>query len=129
MESEIITLYVHTQTIDDKNVDASSNFDQPKDISNENYTVDVNVGDTVVWDGTSLDSELDEVVITQIIYTGDYNIFGKQNMKGEGNGEVTATVENTTKGEMEIYTICFDVYNSGKIRGSYSIDPKLQVNP
>ena len=129
MAKVIITLYVNTQTIDEKNIDANCNFKQPEGISNEDYTVYVNIGDTIIWEGISLDTINDAVVITQVIYTGDYNIFGKQSLKGGGNGQVTAVVENETNGEMEIYTICFDVYNSNKIRGSYSVDPKLQVNP
>lgn len=129
MEKVNTILYVNTQTIDDKNVDASCTFKQPRGISNEDYTVFVNVDDTILWEGISLDSDNDIVAVTQILYTGDFNIFGKQNMKGNGEGIVSAIVENDTKDEMEIYTICFDVYNSGKLRGSYTIDPKLQVNP
>ncbi len=123
-----ITLYVNTESIDEKNIDEKSTFKQAKDVSNEDYTVNLAVGETVIWEGVSLDSTNDIVTITNIDCTGGYNIFGSKGIKGNPKGQFVGVVENDTNGEGETYSIFFEVFNGDKSRGIYSIDPKLQVN-
>ena len=123
-----ITLYVNTQSIDEKNIDEKCNFKQPKGVTNEEYTVALAVGDTVIWEGVSLDSKEDLVTITNIDCTGGSNIFGGKGIKGNGEGQFVGVVENDTNGEGETYSLYFEVFNGVKSRGIYSIDPKLQVN-
>lgn len=123
-----IKLYVNTQSIDEKSIDEKCNFNQPIGVSNEDYTVNLGVGDTVIWEGVSLDSTDDLVTITDVQFTGGSDIFGGKGIKGNGEGQFVGVVENDTFGDGETYSLFFEVFNGDKSRGIYSIDPKLQVN-
>jgi len=128
-----VTLSVNTGSIENPNVDAYCTFGQGNGVSNENYTTVANVGDTITWQGVSSSSPSTDVVnITSINYTGGQNIFD-QNVIGGNNGnpeKVIATIANNTQNEEEEYTINFTVYNGTNRRnGSFSIDPKIIVNP
>lgn len=128
-----VTLSVNTGSIVNPNVDDFCTFGQGNGVSNENYTTRANVGDTISWQGVSSSSPATDVVnITSINYSGGQNIFDQNVINGNnGNPEkVIATVASNTQNEEEEYTINFTVFNGSTRRnGSFSIDPKIIVNP
>ena len=76
-ETHIITLYVDTASIKNGNTDATCNFGQDQEISNIEYTVQVNKGDIIMWRGVSTSSAEDSVQITSINYRGGARVFNK----------------------------------------------------
>ena len=130
-ETVVITLNVNTGQIDNKNLASTCNFGQDDGISNEDYTVVVNVGDNIVWEGVSTSSEDDIVNITMIKYVGGKNIFGKD-LGPDGNDpkqKVRGKVLSSTDGNAYKYDISFTVINNGvKRNGTFHIDPKIQTH-
>ena len=127
----IVTLNVDTGLIDKDNTSASCNFGQEESITNEEFTIVVNVGDTVTWRGVSSNSpETDVVNITKIKYVKGKNIFGKDlDTKDKGKHQkVSAKVLSSTAVEGAYkYDISFTVINNGvKRNGTFHIDPKIQ---
>lgn len=130
--NKIVTLYVDTGSIDKQDVNASCNFGQPEDISNEDFTIVVNVGDTVTWQGVSTSSPSTDVVdISAINHEGGKNVFGQNVLQGNGQSpeKVIGTVINRTEGNDYKYKISFKVSNNGaKRNGTFHIDPKMQAH-
>lgn len=127
----IVTLNVDTGQIDKKDASASCNFGQEEGISNEEYTIVVNVGDVITWVGISSSSpETDVVDITKIKYVKGKNIFGKDlDTKDTGKQKkISAKVLASTAVEgIYKYDISFTVTNNGaKRNGTFHIDPKIQ---
>ena len=127
-----IVLRVDTGNIQNPNVNDFCNFGQPEDISNEDFTTDANVGDTIVWRGISTTNPADQVLIESINHEGDKggrDIFGRNVLPGE-NGIVQGVILNSTEEGLPYkYKITFRVLNSGNPRqGVYNIDPKIRVN-
>ncbi len=130
-----ITLNVDTGEITKHEVNQYCNFGQEEGISNEDYTITVNIGDTIIWQGVSTDApETDTVNITSINHHGGKNIFGVNVLNGNGEEPelVVGKVLYSTVGEGEKtykYTIKFKVLNNGRKRnGTFQIDPKIKVN-
>jgi len=130
-----ITLNVETGKIVKQDVNHYCNFGQEVDISNEDFSITVDIGDTIVWQGVSLDSPSTDVVnITSINYHGGTNIFGVNTLKGNGESPemVVGEALYSTLGEgkkIYKYVIKFTVYNNGvKRNGTFQIDPKIEVN-
>ncbi|MBL7849581.1 MAG: hypothetical protein JNN04_01675 [Cyclobacteriaceae bacterium] len=129
----VITLNVDTSTIDKKDVNASCNFGQEEGVPNEEFTVSANIGDTITWQGISVNApETDVVNIVSINYEGGKNIFG-QNILSSNRTEprrVTGKVQSATpEGQDYKYKISFTVSNNGRQRnGTFHIDPKIQVH-
>lgn len=131
--SVVITLYVNTAQIDNRNVNASCNFGQNPSISNEEFTTLANLGDSVTWQGVSANAPSTDIVnIVSINHEGGKNIFDKNILKGNGQSpeKVTDTVRtSTTGGEKYKYKISFTVLNNGTRRnGTFNIDPKIEVH-
>jgi len=127
----VITLNVNTSDIQNPNLNDYCNFGQEEGISNEDYTIVANVGDTIIWRGVSISSENDEVQIVSINHQGDQggrDIFGQNRLQGE-NGEVRAVIQASTEdGEDYKYMLSFRVLNNGEPRGGvFNIDPKIRV--
>ena len=131
-ENVVITLYVNTAQIDSRNVNASCNFGQEAGISNEEFTTDVNLGDSVTWQGVSANAPSTDVVnIVSINHEGGKNVFDENVLKSSGTPEkVTAIAkQRTAGGEKFKYKISFTVTNNGSKRnGMFHIDPKLDVH-
>ncbi len=131
-EPTVVTLYVNTADIKTPNESAYCNFGQGDDVTNENYTIVVNVGETVVWQGVSSDApETDIVQITSINYQGGKNVFGSNNLKDtrDNPGKVSGKVLYATNGNNYKYQISFTVTNNGvKKKGTFHIDPKIEVH-
>jgi len=132
-ENIIITLRVDTGQIDKKNASASCNFGQAEGISNEEFTIEVNVGDVITWEGISSSSpDTDVVDITKIKYVKGKNIFGKDLDTADGgkHKKVSAQVLASTAVEGDYkYDISFTVTNNGaKRNGTFHIDPVIRVH-
>ncbi len=125
-----ITLHVDTGNIDNKNTATTCDFGQDEGISNEDFTVAVNVGDIITWEGVSSSSPSTDVVeITKIKYVKGKNIFGKD--LGPGNNrKITGKALSSTATEGDYkYDISFTVTNNGaKRNGTFHIDPVIQVH-
>ena len=95
----VITLEVNTADIENPNVNDFCGFlGQDPDVSNEDYTIEANVGDVIIWRGVSTSSPEDRVEIRTINHEGSNggrDIFGSNTIRGE-DGEVRATILNTT---------------------------------
>ncbi len=129
----VVTLYVNTAEIDKQDVNASCDFGQDSSISNEEFTIDVNVGDTVTWQGVSSNAPSTDVVnIVSINHEGGKNVFDKNILKSNGQSpeRVSATVKSRTDDGREYkYKISFTVTNNGSKRnGMFHIDPKIFVH-
>lgn len=129
-ETHYITLNVDTSTINSQNESSVSNFGQEAGISNEDFTILVRRGDTIIWLGESSSSPDDVVNIKSINYEGGINIFNQNILQGNGDvpERVVGTVVNGNVGEFLKYKISFTVLNNGNRRGgTYMIDPKIQI--
>lgn len=129
----VITLYVDTARIDTQKVNAFSNFGQAAGISNEEFTVEANVGDTITWRGVSANAPSTDVVnIVSINYEGGKNIFDQNILKSNGQSPETVSGVAKTKtedGKKYKYKISFTVLNSGRKRnGTFHIDPKIEIH-
>lgn len=123
-----ITLNVNTADITRSTVNESADFGQAKDrISNEDFTVNVKIGNMVIWNGISTSSEDDIVEIVSINHEGGARLFDRNVLNGE-DGIVAAVVSKGKVGDNEKYTIKFRVYRNGqRLPGIFQIDPKLVV--
>ena len=129
-ETHYITLNVDTSTINSQNESSVSNFGQEEGISNEDFTISVRIGDTIIWSGESSSSPDDVVNISSINYEGGKNIFSQNRLAGNGGvpEQVVGTAVNGNVGEFIKYKISFTVLNNGiKRGGTYMIDPKIQI--
>jgi hypothetical protein len=128
----VITLEVNTADIENPNVNDFCNFlGQDPGVSNEDYTIDANLGDTIIWRGVSTSSPDHTVEIRAINHQGNQggrDIFGSNKLSGE-NGEVRGTIRYRTEaGTVYKYKIQFRVYIDGRRkRGTFNIDPKIRV--
>jgi hypothetical protein len=129
-----VKLYVNTAEIQHPNVNNYCNFGQTDGSSNEEYTIEVEVGDIIIWEGISTSSVTDVVNMNFINFQGGTNIFGQNILKG--NGEVPELIVGkalyTTIGkdkEDYKYQLFFTVLNNGEKRnGIFQIDPKIRVD-
>ena len=128
--TRVVTLNVDTGRIQSQNTSGYCNFGQASGITNENYTIVANVGDTIVWQGKSSTSPNTDVVsISSINYEGGKNVFGQNILQGS-DGKVTGVVQYNTVGAQPYkYKISFKVTNNGANRnGTFHIDPKIEVH-
>ncbi len=123
-ETHKITLHVDTGALhNSQNADADSYFttgpetEVLENSSAENFTILVDVGDNIVWNGVST-SGSEAVNIKKIKYKRGARIFSSDEVDGEANVEATIIRGSTAKGY--VYTIQFQVGESNRV---YSIDP------
>jgi len=131
--STVVTLYVNTSEINNQDVNASCDFGQDSGISNEEFTIEVNVGDTVTWQGVSSNAPSTDVVnIVSINHEGGKNIFDQNVLRSNGQSpeRVSGVVKaRTDDGKKYKYKISFTVMNNGEKRnGTFHIDPKIFVH-
>jgi len=128
----VVTLNVDTGQIQKSNASAYCNFGQPEGVSNEDFTIIVNIGDVVTWQGVSSSSDKDVVNITAINHEGGKNVFGQNVLKGDGANpeKVVGKVLYPTPDNQDYkYKISFTVTNNGSKRnGTFHIDPKIQAH-
>jgi len=95
---------------------------QEPDTDTREFTTEVNVGDTILWEGVSSD-ESGEIDIMKIKYAGGTNVFDKDEL--DGTTTVSGRVRRNTKNKPDYkYIISFKINGTGKM---YSIDPKIIV--
>lgn len=132
-EVHTITLFVNTAELSPQNTETQCNFGQPEGTSNEDFTIQVRLGDIIVWKGVSTNAPgTDLVSITAINHEGGVNVFGKNVLNGNGQEPemVTGIIVQGAPGDEEKYKVSFKVFNNGTQRnGTFHIDPKIQVHP
>lgn len=139
-QTHVITLSVDTNEINDENVlevcslQASENTTVEADDDLESFTVIVNEGDDIIWEGVSDFSEDHIVEITKVKYdsgTEVFNDFKTKDLEGKKDGKkkkVKAKVKNNTKNkEPTKYILKFTVIVNGVESEEYSIDPVIKV--
>jgi len=130
-QTVVVTLNVNTGQIDKQNLPTTCNFGQPQNISNEDFTIEVNVGDIIIWQGVSSSApETDIVEITKIKRAKGKNIFDKEELLPGENKKISGkALSKTTTEDIYKYDISFTVTNNGKKRnGTFHIDPKIMVH-
>ena len=136
-----IILKVNTSTIPAPtnppgDIDSYCSFEgQTNGVTNENFEITVNNGDTVTWSGIPSPANANDVVkITKIDYESGTNLFGSTDLTPTGNeNTITGTVSNAHNNDVETYKIEFQVYNNNVLKSSgtsnvYQIDPRIRVN-
>lgn len=130
-ETHTITLYVNTAEVTSQNTSEQCNFGQDEGISNEDFTIQVNKGDIIVWKAVSMNApETDIVNVTAINHEGGVNIFDKNVLRGNRQSPevVIGSVVQGAPGDEEKYTVSFKVFNNGEKRnGTFHIDPKIRI--
>lgn len=129
----VVTLRVDTKEINKDNLSTTCDFGQEEGISNEEFTITVNVGDVITWEGVSSTSpDTDVVDITKIKYVKGKNIFGKDldtTDKGKNQKVSGKVLSSTAVGGDYKYDISFSVTTNGvKRNGTFHIDPKIQAH-
>lgn len=128
----VVTLFVDTGSIQKPNESNYCNFGQADGVSNEEFTIVANVGDTITWRGVSSSAPSTDVVsVVAINYEGGKNVFGSNVLKDtpQNPGTVSGQVRYRTGDQFCKYKIMFTVTNSGTKRGgTYQIDPKIEVH-
>jgi hypothetical protein len=123
-----ILLTVDTSTINANNVDEVSSFGQGPGVKNEDFTIDVVIGDLVIWRGDSSSSESDRVVITSIVHESGIKLFGKRRLTdSQTQGLIVGRIIEGSPGDMEKYRINFKVIRGTVESETFSIDPKIRV--
>lgn len=129
-----VTLYVDTRAVTNQNTQQTCNFGQDAEISNEEYTIQAAVGDTITWEGRSSVNENDVVNIKSINHEGGKNVFNKNVLIGDGGspekvvGKVVGATGSTPRDRYK-YKLSFKVTTDGQNRnGTFHIDPKIEVH-
>ena len=142
----VITLTVQTANLYGMNAPSKNQVDSCCALSDDNSGKSSNgtledfksfvfIDYNVRWVAVSNDRAY-SVAIDSIVYKSeisDVNFFDNTTISGTGgrSGNASANVKNNTnlRGQLDIYTINFSVYDSGNSFKSFSIDPKLAINP
>ena len=128
LNTHTIMLNVDTSKITKGTVNKYSNFGQITSISNEAFTIEAAVGETIVWVGKSTTSVLDEVIIHSINYQSGVEIFDKNILKSQNNSTVIGSVSQGKVGDLNKYDVKFRVRRKGvKVPGIFVIDPKIRI--
>ena len=122
-----IVLEVNTTDITRATIPENASFvDQPDGVSNEDFTIVVSAGDTVIWEGISTSNSEDIVNITSINYEGGDRVFDRNRLRGD-NGtpeRVTGVITEGRRGRENKYKLSFKMSNHN---GTFHIDPKIVV--
>lgn len=140
-QMHVVTLYVDTANITIGSMDQYANFDQPKGISNEDFTIYVRRGDRVIWNAVALRDSMgvalsNEVKITAIIDEPDMNYRTKKNTNffddktlepdpdNPIKGIIDRTIKNGKPGDVQKYSLEFTI--NGKAE-TFRIDPQMEM--
>lgn len=123
-----IILTCDTTDITNENVNDVCSFGQDSNIPNKDYTIDVNIGDVILWRGIAKNTELSSTIeIKEVNYVSGKNVFGENSLRSRG-GLVTAEVIEGQPGDEEKYDLTFRVYVDGRrLNATFTIDPKIRV--
>ena len=136
-QMHVVTLYVDTANIIKNSIDEYANFNQPKGISNEDFTIHVRKGDLVIWNALSISDEPVEVNITAIIDEPGprdddpdkkyVNFFDGKTLSPDKikTRTVIGTLKNGKPGDIQKYKLHFTVKDKVD---TFIIDPKMEMN-
>lgn len=126
-QTRLVNLSVNTAEIDNTNIADNASFGQEDDISNEDYTIVVQLGDTIVWRGLSSSNPTDHIVnIKSINHVGGARLFDRNVLNGDGGTpeRVIGIITEGRPGDEKKYNIFFRLSNK---QGTFRIDPKIVV--
>ncbi len=121
-----VILTCDTANITNDNVNDVCSFGQQSDVSNVDFTTDVNLEDIVVWRGEATNPD-NSIELHSINYQGGKNVF-KKNVMRDVDGIVTGKVVEGLPGDVEKYNLKFRVYRNGSLLpGMFDIDPRIRI--
>lgn len=123
-----IVLNVNTELLTNKkDIDKYANFGQEPGISNEDFTVLVNLNDDIEWVGVSSSAPgIDSVFITEIKHDKKSKLLNSDSIKGKK--VIKAKVDKGTSGDLEKYQLWFSIKRQGEDESkSYPIDPVIRI--
>ncbi len=140
-ETVTITLEVDAANFDSDNWLASINLVATRSDSDSRqksigdlreFTVDVFVGDTIIFDGREISSDRGTVDVKKIkrkkrkgtIIFENRSYYGEKNYGANNRSVKTKVLEDTIGKDDYEYYICFRINNKGK---TYKLDPKIRV--
>ncbi len=126
-QTRVVTLSVNTADIDNTSIATNSSFGQTDDTSNEDYTILVKLGDTIVWQGLSSSNPTDHIVnIKSINHVGGARLFDRNVLNGDGGTpeRVIGIISEGRSGDEKKYNIFFRLSNK---QGAFKIDPKIKI--
>lgn len=123
-----IILTCDTSNITKENVNEVCSFGQGRSISNKDYTLDVRLGDVIVWRGLASNSDLSSTIkLEQVDYQGGRNVFVR-NALSDDEGIITGEVVQGEVGDEEKYDLKFRVYIDGRrLSDKFVIDPRIRI--
>jgi len=127
----IINLEVDTENIDENNIDETATFGQASEIKNKDFTLDVKIGDVIIWKGSATPGSGGLVRIKLFKHDEGVKLLGAGRISEQnGTGVVVGKVQEGTPGDIEKYSIKFEVRKRGSQTWTeYTIDPKLKLIP
>ena len=126
-QTRVVNLSVNTAEIENTSIADNSSFGQTDDTSNEDYTIVVQLGDTIVWRGLSSSNPTDHIVnIKSINHVGGARLFDRNVLNGDGGTpeRVIGIITEGRSGDEKKYNIFFRLSNKP---GTFIIDPKIKV--
>ena len=126
-QTHVVNLSVNTADIDRRSIAVNSSFGQTDDTSNEDYTIVVQMGDTIVWQGHSSSNPTNHTVsIKSINHIGGARLFDRNVLNGDGGTpeRVIGIITEGRSGDEKKYNIFFRLSNK---QGTFKIDPKIKI--
>lgn len=122
-----VVLTCDTANITKDNVNEVCSFGQQPDVSNIDFTTDVNLEDIVVWRGEASNPN-NSVELHSINHQGGKNVFNQNVIRATNNGIVTGKVVKGMPGDVEKYSLKFRVFRNGnRLPGMFEIDPRIRI--
>ena len=128
--SHVVTLLVDTDNITQQNINSTTTFGQgtfgqPTPLSNANFTTYAAKGERIIWGAISTTSPSNDVVhIDKIIYKQGKQVLNRSVLSGK---RIVIGKVKGKKDDVGSYSIEFTVFNDSIKRGTYTLDPKIQV--
>lgn len=126
-----VLLTVDVDNITQENMEETCSFGQPEDVSNEDFTTNVQVADEVKWKISRLDGSRGSAKLVKYKHDRGNRFFGKDTIP-QKNGNIKGIVSNEAGeiGAEEKYSLGFKVKKRGESDWTYyMIDPKLKLIP
>lgn len=129
--NKMVILEVDTDNINAGNINEMATFGQPSEISNENFNLDVQLGDVIIWQGRTMPGAGGLVRITLLKHEEGVKLLGAGRIsEQDGTGVIVGRVQAGQAGDQEKYTLKFEVRQRGSQEWvEYQIDPKLSIIP
>lgn len=127
----MITLEVDTENINADNIDETATFGQPSETKNKDFTLEVSMGDVIIWQGAATQSSGGLVRIKLFRHDDGVKLLGTGRISDQNNtGVIVGRVQDGVPGDIEKYSLKFEVRKRGSQEWTeYTIDPKLKLIP